>query len=108
MTMSKYPFRKGMLVALACMNLTSLVFRKFTDLGYGFAKVAGILITSYLIFVAAVVKILPFTNLAIFLVLGLYLFLNLYIFSKFRDVIIKLIRKSWKVMIFQELFFWPR
>ena len=92
-------------IGVISIPLTTLVFRKFTDLGYGFAKVAGILITSYLIFVAAVVKILPFTNLAIFLVLGLYLFLNLYIFSKFRDVIIKLIRKSWKVMIFQELFF---
>src|SRR4030042_6193270 len=92
-------------IGVISIPLTSLIFRKFTDLGYGFAKVIGILLTSYLIFMAAIIKILPFTNLAIFLVLGLYLLGNLYIFFKSKDVIINLIRQNWKVLLFQEVLF---
>ena len=61
-----------------CMNL----FAKFIDRGYIFSKIIGILISSYLIWLAGSLHILPFTKISIVLVLIAITLVNLFIFTK--------------------------
>lgn len=51
------------------LPLASTIFSKFLDKGYGFSKILGVLIVSYLVFILGVFKVTPFTNYSIFLIL---------------------------------------
>lgn len=80
-------------------------FRDFFDLGWGFAKTVGFLATAYLIFIGATAKILPFTQLNIYLILLLTAGLNLFILLKNYSQITNAVTRKWKFILFQEALF---
>jgi len=87
---------------------TARLFSHFTDRGYMFSKVIGLVIISYTIFVLGITHLLPFTRIAsisVALVVGSLFFI--------RGPSMKAIAKtSWKVLLVEEciflltLFFW--
>jgi len=64
------------------LPITRKIFGSFFDQGYLFSKVLGILFSSYLVWLLASLKILPFYKETIWLVLILGIVVNLFIFSK--------------------------
>ncbi len=58
-------------IGLAFLPLSNRIFAKFFDRGYLFAKVIGLLFSSYLLWLLASFKILPFTRPAILLIIAL-------------------------------------
>ena len=84
-------------LGLAFLPLTSLVFSRFSDRGYPFTKVVGILSLSYLFFILNFLHLTPFTQpILILLVVGLLLF-NLALKSRFKVVL-----PSWKTVVAYE------
>jgi len=71
-------------IGLIFLPLTKKVFANFFDQGYLFAKVLGILFSSYFVWLLASLKILPFNQLTILLVLILGVAVNFLIFRKNR------------------------
>ncbi len=73
-------------IGLIFLPLTKKVFANFFDQGYLFAKVLGILFSSYFVWLFASLKILPFNQLTILLVLILGVAVNFLIFRKNRSI----------------------
>ena len=94
-----------MIIGISGLPIVFLIFKNFTDLGYGFSKTIGLLIISYIVFVFSTIKILPFTRFSIILVLLVVGAFNTYIFLKNKKAILTSIRKKSKIIIFQEIFF---
>ncbi|MGD8744032.1 MAG: DUF2298 domain-containing protein [Candidatus Woesebacteria bacterium] len=81
------------------------VFKKFFDIGYGFAKIIGLLLVSYVSFVGATAKVIPFSTLTVFVIFFAYAIFNLFIFKKYKKGIMNSLEGRLKVVIFQEIFF---
>ncbi|MBI2613856.1 MAG: hypothetical protein HYW62_03710 [Candidatus Levybacteria bacterium] len=62
--------------------ITTLIFPNFFDKGYIFAKVIGIALISYTIFVLGFLKLLPFETQNLYIILGLFIPINLLIGRK--------------------------
>lgn len=60
-----------LLLGLAFMPLARVIFPRFFDGGYAFAKTIGILCLSYIVFLSGILKILPFDRATILLFLAL-------------------------------------
>ena len=69
-------------IGIIYFPLTKKIFGSFFDKGYLFSKVLGILLSSYLVWLLASLKILPFFRESILLVLILGLVGNLLLFKK--------------------------
>jgi uncharacterized membrane protein len=69
-------------IGLVFLPLSRRLFSRFFDQGYLFAKVLGILFSSYLVWLLASLKILPFSSLTIYLSLGLGLLGNLLLWRR--------------------------
>jgi uncharacterized membrane protein len=52
-------------IGIAVFPLTNYLFKSFIDRGYIFAKVLGILLVSYLTFIAGLTRLIPFTSLTV-------------------------------------------
>ncbi len=91
------------LIGIIFFPLTSLVFRKFVDHGYLFAKVIGFALTSYSLFVLGVFKILPLNFLSAILILWIFAVINFLIFKKNKINLKKSV--NFKLLIFEELLF---
>jgi len=89
-----------LILGLTFLPLNSFLFSRFSDRGYPFAKVIGILGLSYLFFVLNILQLVPFTQpVLVFLILG-SLFFNLLLKRK-----AKVILPSWKTILAYEGFF---
>ncbi|OGM19057.1 hypothetical protein A2771_02215 [Candidatus Woesebacteria bacterium RIFCSPHIGHO2_01_FULL_38_26b] len=93
------------IVGLVNFPVAYLIFKKFTDLGYGFTKTFAFVIITYLVFLTSIFRILPFTRTSIFVTVLILLCLNVYIFTKNKKEIISDTLKKIKVLIFQEMLF---
>ena len=93
------------IVGLVNFPVAYLIFKKFTDLGYGFTKTFAFVIITYLVFLTSIFRILPFTRTSIFVTILILLCLNVYIFTKNKKEIISDTLKKIKVLIFQEMLF---
>ncbi len=94
------------IIGIIFLPLTSLIFHSFFDKGYIFAKVIGIAVISYLVFVLGILKMAPFTEATIFLVSGIFLFINIFILVKVPPLQRRnLLKSSWKMFIFEEVLF---
>lgn len=82
-----------------------IFFKKFTDLGYGFSKTLGFVTVTYIIFIFSTLKILPFTKSLIYLILLLFTIVNFYILHKNKKYFLTSVKKKFKIIIFQEIFF---
>src|SRR3990172_8648956 len=70
------------IVSLTVLPVSINLFAKFIDRGYIFSKIIGILISSYLIWLAGSLHILSFTKFSIVLVLIAASLINIFIFAK--------------------------
>jgi uncharacterized membrane protein len=94
-------------LGLLTLPTTLFLFSKFWDKGYIFSKIICIVISTYLIFIGGVFKILAFTNLNLFLILALILLLNI-LFLRHKNnlsLFLKTIKEHYKIFIFQEIIF---
>lgn len=94
-----------MFLGLTGIPLSFLIFRKFTDIGYGFSKTLTILLVSYAVFLFSTVKILPFTKLSLIFVILCYLSVNVFIYVKNKTAIDISVRKNIRVMLLSDLLF---
>jgi len=63
--------------------ITKRVFRRFSsDFCYPFAKVLGLILSSYAVFVLGILKIAPFTRVVLFSVIGIFALINYFIAKK--------------------------
>jgi len=85
------------------LPLTTLIFKAFYDRGYLFSKVLGIAITSYIIFVLSVFRILKFNSFTIILVCSICIIANFIIFKK-KNALHE-IKNKWRVFLFEEILF---
>lgn len=98
-------------IGLVFLPLTTTIFKNFFDKGYIFARILGMALISYVIFVLGILKLLPFTEFTISLVILGFLIFNIFIISKYPNILISL-KSSWKVFLIEEfiflitLFFW--
>jgi uncharacterized membrane protein len=69
-------------IGLVFLPVSRRIFSRFFDQGYLFAKVLGILFSSYLVWLLASLKILPFSSFSIYLALGLGFLGNLFLWRK--------------------------
>ena len=60
----------------------SIIFRHFTNVGFGFSKTFGFLVISYISFLRVTFKIVPFKEGFLYTLLLAYLLINLAIFIK--------------------------
>lgn len=92
------------------LPLTIIIFSNFFDKGYIFAKILGVAIVSYIIFLFGILKAFPFTQIEIFSVLGILFLFNIFIFKK--NSLFKEVKKNLPIFILEEfifatsLFFW--
>ena len=92
-------------VGLTSFPLTWKLLGKLFDGGYGVAKIVGIAIPSYLMFLLSTLHILPFSQLFIFGVIGVSIIANVAIYTKERKEIKEAFRKKIKVFLLEELLF---
>jgi YYY domain-containing protein len=84
--------------------ITKRIFgRFFIDFGYPFAKIIALLAISYTLFIFGLLKIIPFTQTAIFLLLAIFFLLNLYLLNKNQTG--KKSKFGWGLIIFEEILF---
>lgn len=94
-------------IGFISLPLVFILFRKFWDKGYLFSKIISPVILTYLIFTGGVFKVLPFTNLNLFLILFAFVLLDIFFlkqknnFSNFK----KIIKENYKFFIFEEILF---
>ncbi|MBU1117702.1 hypothetical protein KKD37_01940 [Patescibacteria group bacterium] len=70
------------LLSTLSLPLVFLIFKKFWDHGYVFAKTISIFLITYLLFVFGVFKILPFTFFSVLIVILLFLAFDIFLISK--------------------------
>ena len=93
------------LLGFISFPLCFLIFKKYLDLGYAFAKTIGLLIITFCIFILAIFKLAPFTNTNLYLILLAYFLFNSYLFFKYKKAIISKLVKNLKILIISELMF---
>src|SRR3972149_2098446 len=85
--------------------LAWLLFRKFSDTGWGLSKILGLALTTFTFFVFSSLKILPITQSAIFLVILVFLLINFYVFLKNKkQMSLELSSKKYRILISEILF----
>jgi uncharacterized membrane protein len=96
----------GLFFVLGLVNLPLawLIFKKFYDRGWAFAKIIGLLWLSFLVWFFGICKILPFGSFSILLSLILDLVLNFFLFLK-QPEIKKRLPEHWRIFVFEELLF---
>jgi len=92
------------LIGIIFIPATSLIFSTFFDKGYIFAKIIGIALISYCVFILGFLKILPFGMQSILLVTAIFLVINFFIKRK---IILPKTKNepSFSIFIFEEVMF---
>lgn len=86
------------------LPLTLVLFSRFFDKGYIFAKILGLAITSYAVFIASILHVLPFNQITGYLILLLIVSLFYYLLPmKWR--VIYLLKHHWRIFVFEEILF---
>jgi uncharacterized membrane protein len=94
-----------LMIGLASIPLSFVLFKRFFDKGYGFSKILSILFSSYFVFFLSTLKILPFSRIALIAVLVVLLIVNGVIFFKNKTAIKTTLANKWGLMLFEEGFF---
>ncbi len=90
---------------LTVLPLLSLIFPTFVDRGYGFAKIIGIIIISYLVFLFSTIKIAPFTSLTVYAIAACVASASLIISSQTGSFKQLQFKQRWKIFLFEEIVF---
>ncbi len=87
------------------LPLIFLLFQKFWDKGYIFAKTCSIFILSYLLLVLGIIKITTFTLPCIYFIIAIYAAINFYLLTKNKIYFKGLFKKHWRIFLFEEILF---
>jgi uncharacterized membrane protein len=90
------------LLGAICLPITTTLFRRFFDLGYGFAKTVGLFLVSYLVFLGATLRLIPFSQISL---IGIIVFIAGLNFLFIRKGFFSLLRQNSKILVFQEALF---
>lgn len=71
-----------LLIGILCLPLTIKIFSKFSDKGYAAARIIGLLIISYIIWVFSNLKIMPFNETTLSLIIALLTGVSIYFYLK--------------------------
>lgn len=92
------------LLGIVCLPITKKIFGAFfLDFAYPFSKTISILLLTYAMFVGGTMKILPFTQLSLFLLIGVVALVNGFFFLRKKKGGVN--RFSIPLIIFEELLF---
>lgn len=92
-------------LGLLAWPLTTLAFRKLPDRGYALAKVVGILLTSYLVWLAVSLNFAAYARQTIGLALGLLLLGAVWLVVKYQPFFRATLRTRWQPFVFYECLF---
>ena len=93
------------LVGIVFLPITFSIFSNFKDKGYIFSKTISLFIISYSVFVLSSIKLLKFSIFEIGIVLIAYLILNFLFYKKTKLSLLKIIKKSYKIILIEEIIF---
>ncbi|OGM18368.1 hypothetical protein A2686_04405 [Candidatus Woesebacteria bacterium RIFCSPHIGHO2_01_FULL_38_10] len=106
-----YIYSSLMASSLPCgcggVPFVSIIFRHFTNVGFGFSKTFGFLVISYISFLRVTFKIVPFKEGFLYTLLLAYLLINLAIFIKNKKEITGLLQKNLGFIIFRRSYSLP-
>lgn len=89
-------------LGIISLPITTILFKRFFDLGYGFAKTIGLFLLSYIVFLGATVKLIPFSQISLLLIIIFLLIVNFLFIQK---GLLALLKKNLKIIAFQEILF---
>ncbi len=92
-------------LGLIFLPLTFFFFSKFFDQGYALSKIIGILLVSYLVWLLGSLKILPFSELTVWLVMIFLLIANFLLSKKLKINFRKKLKENWRIFLFEESLF---
>jgi len=87
------------LIGIISLPITTNLFRRFFDLGYGLSKTIGLFLISYLAFLGATFKLISFSQISLLFFILLLVAINLLFINK---DFIPLLKKNLKTLAFQE------
>lgn len=90
-------------LGVVAFPLARRLFPAFVDRGYGFAKTIGILVLSYAMFIAGIVRILPFTQASLVTLIALIILVIILIRRKHESQ--RLTPQTMMIMFFEEILF---
>ncbi|MDD4938382.1 MAG: DUF2298 domain-containing protein, partial [Candidatus Shapirobacteria bacterium] len=95
------------IIGVLALPFIFTLFNKFWDKGYIFSKIFSLITLTYLILILGIFKILPFTLLSLVFLGTVFLFLNLLFLRQKKRIslFIEMIKKNYKIFLFQELLF---
>jgi len=91
-----------LIVGLVFFPLTSILFRKFSDFGYAFSKVVGIIFLSFAVLILGILHIVAFSQLELFVLLTIVGIASMYYVQKKG---LPFNRSHLKLFIFEEILF---
>ncbi len=92
-------------LGVAFLPLTWWFFKKFFDLGYSFSKIIAILLVSYFVWLLGSLHLLPFGTPTIWLTVLVLAGLNIILAKKNEGEFKTSLKKSWKILFFEEILF---
>lgn len=94
-------------ISLLALPLITYIFRNFWDKGYAFTKIVALALTTYVVFVLSVFKLLPFEQYSIIGVIIALCFLQYLIFKKLNywPKFTFILRQKYRIFIFEEILF---
>jgi uncharacterized membrane protein len=93
------------LVGTAFLPLTFSVFAELKDKGYIFAKIIGIAIVSYFVFLMGTLKILPFSEFSVFLSVIIFFLINYGVFIMKKKHLLPILKKNVRMFLLEEVIF---
>jgi len=87
------------------LPLIFLLFQKFWDKGYIFAKTFSLFTISYLLLVLGIFRLTTFTLPFIYLIVAVFAAINIFLLLKKKSFFKDLFHHHWKTFFFEELFF---
>ena len=90
-------------IGLIFFPITTKLFNQFLDKGYALSKIIGILTISFIIWLLASLKLLPFTQVNLWLIFFLSAAVNLYLWKKERKR--PSLKQNWHYFLLEEALF---
>lgn len=94
-----------LVLGLLAFPLLFAPLRRFSDRGYIFSKLLGVLLLSYIVWALSALHVLAFSHLTLVLVLFALVFLGLVLFFVQRAAIFDFVRKHWWLLLIEEVIF---
>lgn len=97
-------------IGILFFPITSKIFPSFADKGYGFSKIIGVLLTSYVVFILSLSRIIQFHTLTIVIAISVLVVVSVILltkgsFSQTQKKTGAFFKTHWKLLLFEEILF---